>query len=116
MLTDYLHLPTKRLIDGYHLPDFAVKHQDWQTTLAEVKPGDLVFLDPPYPDTGQAVYGSTIDWPAFFDAIDDLSVPFVLTLVPTDLAKTRLEKYQWHTTSLWSYIARTRRQEVIVVS
>ena len=84
-----------KLASGYYLPNFQVKLQDWSATLAEVRPGDCVFLDPPYPgQVTQLYFLPELDWHAFFDAVDQLPVPWVMTIAMNDLAKERLAKYQ----------------------
>ena len=104
----------ERLLDGYHLPGMEVKQQDWQTTLAEVRTGDLVFLDPPYPGNENLYNVDDFGWCAFYDAVDALPVPWVMTLTLDDLASERLRPYTQRHLDYYSQLNMQSYTETII--
>jgi DNA adenine methylase len=75
-------------------------NQDYLETLRMVKPGDFVFLDPPYLGSKGKIYsGEPFDYECLWKALDtlnELNIPWMLCfgsqdLVPLDLYKRRVD-------------------------
>ena len=104
----------RRLEEGYCLPNFVVKCQDWKTTLNEIRKGDAVFLDPPYPQVGNGIYGGNFDWPGFYSAVKKLDVLWVLTIKLDDYADIQLADYRKINIDWYSQMNRQHYQETII--
>ena len=84
----------QRITEHYYLPNFQVSCQTWETTLSQTEPGDLAFLDPPYPGHEQSLYAQDpINWTQFYDTLDALPCRWVLTLILDEYATERLSDY-----------------------
>jgi len=66
-------------------PGDHVQHRDWLATVSEAKPGDLVYLDPPYPET--LGYGNQT-WTIgnLLDIMDWVTAAKGITLVVSNVA------------------------------
>ena len=106
-----------RLLEGYYLPDFEVEVRDWGETLELADTNDAVFLDPPYPGREMSLYYTKdFDWNSFYDRLDALHMPWVMTIAKDDLADRRLGCYKQFTFDYVSTYNGKKYAETIVTS
>ena len=81
---DYNYHSTRRskLLEGYYLPNFVVRCQDWETTLCEQSGiQDFWFLDPPYPGRERQLYAcEPLDWELFYGVLECAPQKWCLTI------------------------------------